>query len=84
MHFIFLLYLFYFIILFCFLELYLQHMEVLRLGVKSELQLPVYTTATATQVSIMPHLRPTPQLAATLDPKPTERGQGSNPCPHGY
>ena len=25
-----------------------------------------------------PHLRPTPQLSATLDPSPTERGQGSN------
>ena len=35
--------------LFCFLGPHLQHMEVLRLGVESELQLPVYTTATATQ-----------------------------------
>ena len=32
-----------------FLGLHLQHMEVLRLGVKSELQLPAYTTATATR-----------------------------------
>ena len=31
-----------------------------------------------------PHLRPTPQLMATLDPRATERGQGSNPHPHGY
>ena len=30
-----------------------------------------------------PRLRPTPQLTATLDPQPTERGQGSNPRPHG-
>ena len=30
-----------------------------------------------------PHLRPTPQLTATLGPQPTERGQGSNPQPHG-
>ena len=30
-----------------------------------------------------PHLRPTPQLMAILDPGPTERGQGSNPHPHG-
>ena len=30
-----------------FLELHPQHMEVPRLGVKSELQLPAYTTATA-------------------------------------
>ena len=29
------------------------------------------------------HLRPTPQLTATPDPKPTERGQGSNLQPHG-
>ena len=25
----------------------------------------------------------TPQLAATLDPSPTEQGQGSDPKPHG-
>ena len=31
-----------------------------------------------------PRLQPTPQLSATLDPSPTEQGQGSNPCPHGY
>ena len=53
-----------------------------RLGVESELQLPSYTTATAT-----PHLshalRPISQLTATLDPSPTERGQGWNLCPHG-
>ena len=29
-----------------------------------------------------PHLPPTPQLMATLDPQPTERGQGSNPPLH--
>ena len=33
---------------FYFLGLYQQHMEVPRLGVESELQLPAYTTATAT------------------------------------
>ena len=32
---------------FCFSGLHLQHMEVPRLRVKSELQLPAYTTATA-------------------------------------
>ena len=31
-----------------------------------------------------PHLPPTPQLTATLDPQPTERGQGSDLCPHGF
>ena len=30
------------------------------------------------------HLRPTPQLTATPDPSAPERGQGWNPCPHGY
>ena len=30
-----------------------------------------------------PHLWPTPQLTATLDPYPTEQGQGWNPHPHG-
>ena len=34
--------------LFCILRLHPQHVEVPRLGVQSELQLPVYTTATAT------------------------------------
>jgi len=29
------------------------------------------------------HLQLTPQLRATLDPEPTELGQGSNPQPHG-
>ena len=38
-------------------------MEVPRLGVKSELQLPASTTATATQ------------LMAMMDPQPTEQGQ---------
>ena len=30
------------------------------------------------------HLRPTPQLMATLDPRPTKRGQGLNLHPRGY
>ena len=29
-------------------------------------------------------LRSTPQLTATSDPQPTDRGQGSNLHPHGY
>ena len=37
-----------FVFCFAFLGLHLQHMEVPRLGVKSELQLLVYATATAT------------------------------------
>ena len=39
---------FYFIYLFCFLGPHPQHMEIPRLGVKSELQLLAYITATAT------------------------------------
>ena len=31
-----------------------------------------------------PCLRPTPRLTATPDPRPTKRGQGLNPHPHGY
>ena len=42
-------YLYLFIYLCCFLGLQMLHMEVPRLGVESELQLPACTTATATQ-----------------------------------
>ena len=30
-----------------------------------------------------PRLSPTPEHTATLNPQPTEQGQGSNPRPHG-
>ena len=30
-----------------------------------------------------PHLPPTPQLTAMLDPYNSERGRGSSPCPRG-
>ena len=62
------------------LRLHPQHMEIPRLGVESELQLLVYTKAIARSEL---RLQPTPQLMATLDPQPTERGWGSNPQPHG-
>ena len=39
---------FYFFVFWSFLGLYPRHMDVPRLGVKSELQLPAYSTATAT------------------------------------
>ena len=65
----------------CFLGLYPRHMEVPKLGVKSELLPPAYATATATPSK--PRLRPTPKLKAMPDPQPTEQGQGSNPQPHG-
>ena len=41
-------FLFYFFIYFCFLGPHLQHMDVPRLGVKSELQKPACATATGT------------------------------------
>ena len=48
--------------------MYLQQMEVLRLGVESDLQLPAYATATATAtVGSEPHLQPTPNLTAMPD-----------------
>ena len=51
-------------------------MEGPRQGVKSELQLLAYTTATATQ-DPEPSLRPTPQLTAMPDPLLTERRPGN-------
>ena len=51
----------------CFLGLPLRHMEVLRVGVTSELQLPAYARATATlDPSRICNLQP--QLTAMLDP----------------
>ena len=44
-----------------------MHVEVPRLGVKSELQLLAYTTAHGSTRSEL-HLQPTPQLTAMLDP----------------
>ena len=58
-------------------------MEVPRIEVKSELQLPAYATAKATaDLSCMCNLPL--QLAAMLDPQPTQQGQGSNLQLHGY
>ena len=54
----------------CFLGPYLQHVEVLWLGVASELQLPAYTTATATWdpscVSDLHHSSPQPWILNPL------------------
>ena len=63
---------------FVFLGLHPWHIEVPRLGVKSELSPPAYTTATTTQDLSEPHVQPTPQLTARPDPRPAERGQGLN------
>ena len=48
-YYFFFIFIFYFFFAFCFLGLQPWHTEVPRLGVKSQLQLPAYTTATATQ-----------------------------------
>ena len=53
---------------FFFLELYLQHMEVPRIGVKSELQLLAYTTAYTSNMGSEPHLQLMMQLMATQNP----------------
>ena len=68
---------------FVFLGPHLQHMEVPKLGVQSELQPLAYTTFHSNSGSEL-HPQPTPQLTATQDPQPTERGQELNPSPHGY
>ena len=56
-------------------------MEVPRLGVELELQLPAYTTAAAMWDPSCVYAICT---TAMLDPYPTEQGQGLNPHPHGY
>ena len=53
-------------------------MEVPRLEVESELQLPACATGESE-----PCLQPTPQLTATPDPQPIEQSQGLNPHSHG-
>lgn len=72
-------FIYYLFIYFCFLGPYLQHMEVLRLGVTTAASLHYSHSNTGSK----PHLRPTPQLMAAPDPQPTEQSQGSNLCPHG-
>ena len=69
-----------FLFFFFFLQLHLQHMEVPRLGVEFELQLPAYTKATAA-----PALGRICNLHCSLpDPYSSERGRGSNLHAHGY
>ena len=63
-------FLFIYLFIFVFLGLHLRHMEVSRLAVELELQLPAYTTAAATSshVGSKPCLQPIPWLIATLKP----------------
>ena len=68
------------------------HMEVPRLGTvdtASELQHQIGAVATGlhhshNNMGSKLRLCPIPQLMATLDPRPTEQGQGSDPHPWGY
>ena len=60
-------YYYYYFVFWPFLGPLLQHMEVPRLGVQSELQPPAYGGATATWAS-KPCLQPPLQLMATPDP----------------
>ena len=57
-------------------------MEAPRLGLTSELQLPLLCHSHS-NAGFKPSLGPTLQLTAVPDPQPTERGQGLNPQPHG-
>ena len=59
---------------FCFLGLQPQHMELPRLGVELELQLPAECHSRSDSGS-EPNLRPTPQLTAMPHLRPNERGQ---------
>ena len=59
---------FFFFFFFCCLGPHLQHMEVPKLGVESELQLPAHTTASHSNARSKPRLRPTPQPVAMPDP----------------
>ena len=61
-----------------FLGLLPRHMEGPRLGVQVE-----PTPEPQQRAGCEPCLQPTPELMATLDPQPTEQGQGFNPQPHG-
>ena len=62
-----------------FLGPYLQHMEVSRLGVKSKLQLPVYTTATARwDLSCICNLHHSSQKYQILKPLSKARDRTSN------
>ena len=66
---------------FCFLEPHLQHMEVPRLGVEWELQLPAYTTAIeTTDPSLICDLYSCSWQRQILN---SEQDQGLNLQPHG-
>ena len=73
------LFIYLFIYLFCFLGPHSQHMEVPRLGVKSELQPPAYATATATSdLSRIFDLYHSSRQRQILNPRSEARDQTCN------
>ena len=74
-----------FIFLFCFL---LFRATPMAYGIsQARVQIEAVVTGqhpSHSNVGSEPHLQPTPQVVASVDPRPTEGGQGSNPHPHGY
>ena len=73
------------LLIFVFLGPHTQHMEVPRLGVKLELQLPAYTTATATpDLSHVFNLHSSSWQHQILNPLIKARDQTCILHPHGY
>jgi len=69
------------IIIIFFFGPHLQHIEVPRLGVELELQLPTTARATLDPSCVCGLYR---RFVAAPDPLPTEGGRRWNPHPHGY
>ena len=61
-----------------------QHVEVPRLGGRIGAAAAASLHHSHSNAGYELHLQPIPQLMATLDPRPTEQGQGLTPHPHGY
>ena len=62
----------------------MQHIEVPRLGAELVRAAAAGHSHSHSNTESEPCLQPTPQLTATPDLQPTERGQGLNLSPHGY
>ena len=69
---------------FCFFSAALKHMEVPRLGVEMELQLPAYATAIAIATQDPSCICDLCTAHAMLDINPLRESQGSNVHLHGY
>ena len=72
----------FYLFVFCLFRLYLRHMEVPRLGVKSELSCCPTPQPQQCQIWAISGTYTTAQ--GTADPEPTEQSQELNPHPHGY